>query len=139
MRYKGYVVSYADEQLKVNKENFFVNGRAKDVNIEMQKHKVLLAPIPYGAGIKGKFIDAMRNRLPSVTTQLGSESMQENTLWNGFICDSDEDFIDPEDKVFYCTALAGEAYLVTGNIKHYPQSSIVITPSEFLTLSTWLP
>ena len=48
-----------------------------------------------------------------------------------FPVDSDEDFIDPEDKVFYCTALAGEAYLVTGNIKHYPQSAIVITPSEF--------
>lgn len=48
-----------------------------------------------------------------------------------FPVDSDEDFIDLEDKVFYCTALAGEAYLVTGNIKHYPQSAIVITPSEF--------
>lgn len=81
-------------QLHKPAENFFVNGRAKDVNIEMQKHKVLLAPIPFGAGIKGKFIDAMRNRLPSVTTQLGSESMQENTLWNGFICDSDADFIE---------------------------------------------
>ncbi len=30
MRYKGYVVSYADEQLKVNKENFFVNGKCRE-------------------------------------------------------------------------------------------------------------
>lgn len=33
MRYKGYVVSYADEQLKVNKENFFVNGKCRE-NLE---------------------------------------------------------------------------------------------------------
>lgn len=30
MRYKGYVVTYADEQLKVNKENFFVNGKCRE-------------------------------------------------------------------------------------------------------------
>lgn len=81
-------------QLHKPSENFFVNGRAKDVNTEMQKHKVLLAPIPFGAGIKGKFIDAMRNKLPSVTTPLGSEAMQESTLWNGFISYSDADFIE---------------------------------------------
>lgn len=30
---------------------------------------------------------------------------------------SEEDFPDPDDKVFFCTALAGDAQLVTGNIK----------------------
>lgn len=30
MRYKGYAVSYADEQLKVNKENFFINGVCRE-------------------------------------------------------------------------------------------------------------
>lgn len=87
-------------QLHKPSENFFVNGRAKDVNTEMQKHKVLLAPIPFGAGIKGKFIDAMRNKLPSVTTQLGSEAMQESTLWNGFISDSDADFIEKAELLY---------------------------------------
>ena len=45
--------------------------------------------------------------------------------------ESDEEFTDPDDKVFFCTALASDARLVTGNIKHYPRSSTVVTPAEF--------
>lgn len=45
--------------------------------------------------------------------------------------DSGEDFSDPDDKIFFCTALAADAKVVTGNIRHYPQSAVVITPAEF--------
>ena len=45
--------------------------------------------------------------------------------------DSEEDFLDPDDKVFFCTALAGDAKLVTGNIKHYPPAELVVTPAQF--------
>ena len=45
--------------------------------------------------------------------------------------DSEEDFPDPDDKVFFCTALAGDAKLVTGNIKHYPPAELVLTPAQF--------
>ena len=45
--------------------------------------------------------------------------------------DSEEDFTDPDDKVFFCTALAGDAKLVTGNIKHYPPAELVVTPAQF--------
>ena len=49
--------------------------------------------------------------------------------------DTSEDFPDPDDKVFYCTAIASEAKLVTGNLKHYPKSAIVVTPAEFCELA----
>ena len=49
--------------------------------------------------------------------------------------DSDEGFPDPTDKVFFCTALAGKGNLVTGNLKHYPKSAIVVTPAEFCKLA----
>ena len=51
--------------------------------------------------------------------------------------DSEEAFPDPDDKVFYCVALAKsdeDAKLVTGNARHYPQSSFVVTPAEFCDL-----
>ena len=52
--------------------------------------------------------------------------------------DSEEVFPDdPDDKVFYCVALAKsdeDAKLVTGNARHYPQSSFVVTPAEFCDL-----
>ena len=45
--------------------------------------------------------------------------------------DSAADFSDPDDKVFFCTALAGAANLVTGNIKHYPKVNFVVAPAQF--------
>ena len=48
---------------------------------------------------------------------------------------SDEDFPDPKDVVFYEVALSKEdAYLVTGNKKHFPKTPIVVTPSEMLEI-----
>lgn len=44
-------------------------------------------------------------------------------------------FPDPKDIVFYEVALSkDEAYLVTGNIKHFPNSPKVVTPAEMVAL-----
>ena len=48
---------------------------------------------------------------------------------------SEEDFPDPDDTVFFCTALAGDAQLVTGNIKHYPTAELVVTPAQFCEIA----
>ena len=45
--------------------------------------------------------------------------------------ESDAQFPDPDDKVFFCTALAGDAHLVTGNMKHYPKADFIVTPAQF--------
>lgn len=48
---------------------------------------------------------------------------------------SGEEFPDPSDAVFYEVALSKEdSYLVTGNLKHFPQSSIVVTPAQMLEI-----
>ena len=48
---------------------------------------------------------------------------------------SSETFPDPDDRVFYEVALAEpEAHLVTGNLKHFPISPIVVTPAQFCEL-----
>ena len=47
----------------------------------------------------------------------------------------DESFPDPKDIVFYEVRMSKEdAYLVTGNIKHYPQKSFVVTPKEMVDI-----
>ena len=44
-------------------------------------------------------------------------------------------FPDPKDIVFYEVALSKEGtYLVTGNIKHFPVRTFVITPAEMIRL-----
>ena len=48
---------------------------------------------------------------------------------------SSENFPDPKDIVFYEVALSKEdAYLVTGNKKHFPRTPIVVTPAEMLEI-----
>lgn len=46
---------------------------------------------------------------------------------------------DEDDRVFYEVALAGQEVdntrLVTGNIKHYPQTAIVVTSAEFCRIA----
>lgn len=42
---------------------------------------------------------------------------------------------DEDDRVFYEVTLSkDEAYLVTGNVKHFPKAPIVVTPSEMLEI-----
>lgn len=46
-----------------------------------------------------------------------------------------EYFPDPKDVVFYEVAMSKEdAYLVTGNKKHFPSRPIVVTPAEMLDI-----
>jgi glycosyltransferase involved in cell wall biosynthesis len=76
------------------KEHFYVHGRAKDAREVMALHRILLAPIQFGAGVKGKFIDAMQMGTPAVTTNTGAEAMKGNLDWNGAIADDMDIFID---------------------------------------------
>ncbi|GAB2769735.1 glycosyltransferase [Salinimicrobium soli] len=89
--------AYSVEKVKNlhnQKEGFIVKGRAPEA-IEMLKHaRVLLAPLRFGAGQKGKFIDAMQAGTPSVTTPVGAEGMQYNGIWNGKIEQDPEAFAD---------------------------------------------
>jgi len=41
-------------------------------------------------------------------------------------------FNDEADRIFYDTAKISDAVLITGNIKHYPAESFIMTPAEFL-------
>lgn len=48
---------------------------------------------------------------------------------------SEEFFPDPKDIVFYEVALSKEdAFLVTGNLKHFPKTPIVVTPAEMMEI-----
>jgi len=80
-------------QLHNEKQGFLVNGWAEDVNKVMQQVRVCLAPLRFGAGIKGKLSDAMLNGTPNITTPIGAESMQGELPWSGAVCDNDEEFI----------------------------------------------
>ena len=91
--YGAYVTDKA-KQLHDEKEGFLIQGRADNVVTVFQNTRVLLAPIPYGAGLKGKLFEAMQYGLPSVTTAMGAEGMHGNLEWNGAIASHESDFIN---------------------------------------------
>lgn len=49
-----------------------------------------------------------------------------------------EDFIDEDDIVFYEIVMSArntmDAYLITGNIKHYPVRNYVVTPKQMIDI-----
>ena len=76
------------------KTGFHIKGWAEDAFEVMQNARICLAPIRFGAGIKGKLLDAMKAQTPSITSSLGSEGMCiENEPWGGAIADDVETFV----------------------------------------------
>ncbi len=81
-------------QLNNIKDGFLVKGRAEDANEVMRNARLLLAPMPFGAGLKGKLLEAMQNGTPSITTKIGAEGISTDTNWNGFLTDDLKEFAD---------------------------------------------
>lgn len=70
--------AYLPQQItEMNKpeEGFLVKGWLADIDSTMQKARLNLAPLLFGAGVKGKIIDGMRNGTPTLTTTIGAEGI----------------------------------------------------------------
>ncbi|RDH82502.1 MAG: glycosyltransferase [endosymbiont of Galathealinum brachiosum] len=76
------------------KTGFLIKGWTKDAYSAIQKSRICLAPIRFGAGIKGKLLDAMIMQTPSITTTTGSEGMHNQETWPGFVTDDLTEFVD---------------------------------------------
>lgn len=75
-------------QLHDPKTGFLVKGWANDAYEVLRRARVCLAPLRFGAGIKGKLTDAMLCGTPSVTTTVGAEGMIDNHAdWPGKVED----------------------------------------------------
>lgn len=117
----GAYASQKVTNLHNEKQNFLIKGFAKDVSQVMQEAKVCIAPIRFGAGLKGKLIDAMQNGTPCVTTTLGAEGMFGLLQANGFVEDNPKEFAKK------CTTLYSEEMLW----KEKQQNGFIIINSRF--------
>ena len=81
-------------QLHKPTDGFHIMGRANDAQEVVRKARAVLGPLRFGAGIKGKLVEAMQCGTPSVTTTIGAESMAGDLPWNGFITDDERVFTD---------------------------------------------
>lgn len=78
---KFYIIGSkpTEEIMGLAKENIIVTGYVDDATLDdYYKHcKVVVAPLRYGAGVKGKVVDALYNGMPLVTTSIGAEGFMD--------------------------------------------------------------
>jgi len=97
------------EQLHNPENGFYIMGRASSANVVLQKAKVCLAPLRFGAGLKGKLIEAMQCGTPSVTTPIGAEGINGKLPWCGEIAESSKEIADRAVQLFTDKALWKQA------------------------------
>ena len=69
-------------------QGFHVMNWAEDALQVMTAARICLAPLRFGAGIKGKLADAMLCGTPNITTPVGAEAMGDEQPWPGAIAQS---------------------------------------------------
>lgn len=69
---------------------FLVKGPCRDQIKTLAAYRVTLAPVRYGAGIKGKISDSWFAGQPVVTTSIGAEGMGPENAWGGAVTDDIE-------------------------------------------------
>lgn len=83
--------AYPTEQVRALKDpkmGFKIMGRTEDSKEVIGSARVMLAPLRFGAGLKGKLVEAMQCGTPSVTTDIGAEGIQEGLPWSGTIANT---------------------------------------------------
>ncbi len=75
-------------QLHQPDKGFIIKGRADDAVKTLQQYRVNLAPLRFGAGIKGKIADGFIAGTPCVTTSIGQEGMSAELPWGGLTAES---------------------------------------------------
>ncbi len=89
------VGSNPPEQIKELANDFIaVTGYVRSVTPYLQKSYISVAPLRYGAGMKGKIGEAMAHGIPVVTTSIGGLGMGLVNRENAMIADNPGDFAD---------------------------------------------
>jgi GT2 family glycosyltransferase/glycosyltransferase involved in cell wall biosynthesis/SAM-dependent methyltransferase len=86
-------------------EQVQVMGHVKDLTPSYERARVAVAPLRYGAGIKGKIGQSMAHGLPVVTTSVGAEGMGLEDGVNALVADTPADFAERVLRLYQDKAL----------------------------------
>lgn len=90
-----------EEILKLASNNIIILGQLSDtaLNSLYQKVKLIVVPLRFGAGVKGKVVEAIFNKVPVVTTSIGAEGIPHNGLL--LVKDDVDEFAEAIIKIYY--------------------------------------
>lgn len=77
----GAYADHASQRWHAPNQGFLMKGRADDALATMQRYRLNLAPLRFGAGQKGKILDGWLSGTPTVTTPVGAEAMLDPDAW----------------------------------------------------------
>ncbi len=75
------------------KNNFLVHGFVEDAHATISAARVMLAPLQFGAGLKGKIFDAMSCGTPCMMTAIAAEGIFGTLQPNGSIENNMDEFV----------------------------------------------
>ena len=81
-----------------DREGFIVKGETSDVGEVMKRSKVCLASIRFGAGIKGKVLEAFKHGTPCILTPVAAEGIVKEGEYP--ICNSAEQFANSAVEIY---------------------------------------
>jgi O-antigen biosynthesis protein len=87
-------------QLHNVKEGFLIKGWVESSILVTQNARVSLAPLRFGAGLKGKLFESMKCYTPSVTTSIGAEGISDADNWPGAVADDASRFVEAAIKLY---------------------------------------
>lgn len=85
------------------KNGFYVRGHAPHSIETLSQYRALLAPLRFGAGLKGKITDAWASETPVVTTPIGAEGFidaSQTSVFGGLISHSAEEFVRDAIRIY---------------------------------------
>jgi glycosyltransferase involved in cell wall biosynthesis len=89
----GAYTEHKQHQLPKVPKNVRLMGRAEDAVSTLKEYDCLLAPLNFGAGIKGKILDAWSAGIPVITSAMGAESMTSDVGFGGWVCENVSDYL----------------------------------------------
>jgi len=102
--------------LKLHDEasGFLVKGYTQNLEQILNSSRLLLCPLRFGAGIKGKIVDAWKYGCPVISTPIGAEGMTDGSQkWGGKVTSNANDFIQSAIQL-YCNKKKWEECQITG-------------------------
>ncbi|HEY7906987.1 MAG TPA: glycosyltransferase, partial [Wenzhouxiangella sp.] len=89
----------------IHAPGLYNHGFVEDLMPHLAQRKVALAPLRYGAGVKGKVNQAMAHGLPVVATSMAAEGLHTEHNVDILIADDTESFVDEIIRVYNDEAL----------------------------------
>lgn len=87
------------QQLHSDKLGFHVRGWARDARATLAQYRLCVAPLRFGAGIKGKLADAWAAGTPSVTSPIGAEGMGDG-VWPGAVVETPDTLVASVEQLY---------------------------------------